>query len=356
MGWLTVIAPGAHTLVQDLGFIGGRSQGVPPGGVMDRAGLLLLNALLGDPPGTEVLEVTLTGPTLLAEGAAMRVALSGTVSGQVVATDGGTRHLPAWTATTLAEGERLVVSAPSAGPYGMIGVAGGIDVPRLLGSRSTCLRAGFGGFQGRALAAGDRLSVRPAAPGQPDRRLRPPAPDEGPIRLVPGPQGEWFGAGGLQALTSQTYIVTPDCDRMGMRLDGPDLPFAPGFTADILSDGIVPGAIQVPANGQPIVLLAHAQTTGGYAKIATVIGTDLPRLARLSPGDRLHFAALSVAEAEELARAARQALEQATASIEDVGDPAPLLGANLIGGVVDMARPDHFDGHLGPADEKADAP
>lgn len=354
MAWLRIIAPGARTLLQDRGFHGGRAQGVPPGGVMDRTALTLLNALLGNPPGTEALEVTLTAPTLLAEGGPVGFALSGTLSGRVRAPDGTTRPLPPWTATTLPEGHRVEIAAPAPGPYGLVGLSGGIEVPRLLDSRSTCLRAGFGGLQGRALIAGDRLAVATAREGQPDRRITPPADPDGPIRAVPGPQTEWFAAAGLRALCAAPWRVTADCDRMGMRLDGAALPFASGYRTDILSDGIVPGAIQVPGNGQPIILLADAQTTGGYAKIATVIGADLPRLSRLAPGDPVRFAIVTVAEAEALARAAQLALDAAIARIEMVGGLHSLTAANLIGGVVDMRRPDHFDGHLFATHKKAD--
>lgn len=353
MSRLAILQPGARTLVQDLGFRGGRGIGVPPCGVMDRAGLRLLNALLGDPAGTEVLEVTLTGPTLLAEGGPVRLALSGTLSGRITAPDGTTRPLPPWTATTLADGERLSVGAPAPGAYGMIGIAGGINVPRILASRSTCLRAGFGGWQGRALAAGDRLEIKPPAATLPDRRLRPPPEADGPIRVVPGPQTEWFGAEGLAALCAAPYTVTAECDRMGLRLEGAALPFASGYSPDIQSDGIVPGAIQVPGSGQPIILLADAQTTGGYAKIATVIGADLPRLSRLAPGGQVRFRPVTAAEGEAAAREAAEGLAAACATIEDVASLADLLSANLIGGVVDMARPDHFDGHLPPTGRKA---
>lgn len=354
MACLTILRPGARTLLQDLGFQGGRAMGIPPGGVMDRNALALLNALLGNSPRTEALEVTLTAPLLLAEEGDVRIALSGTLSGLVRAPDGRTRALPPWTATTLPEGHQIEIAAPSPGPYGLIGIAGGIAVPRRLGSRSTCLPARFGGLDGRSLATGDRLSVTNAPPGLPDRRVPPPVVTDGPIRLVPGPQIEWFAGAGLATLCAAPYRVSPQCDRMGMRLEGATLPFAPGYHADILSDGIVPGAIQVPGTGQPIILLADAQTTGGYAKIATVIGADLPRLSRLGPGDALRFALVTVAEAEAIAQDAQRTLADSIARIEEVGGLHTLTAANLIGGVVDMQRPDHFDGHLFAADRKAE--
>ena len=353
MSGLRVVASGARTLVQDLGFRGGRGQGVPASGVMDRPALELVNALLGNPAGTEALEAVLTAPVLRAEGGPVRVALGGSFGAVVRAPDGGERRVAPWTATTLAEGDLLVPDAPARGAYGLIAVAGGFDLPRVLGSRATLLAAGFGGLDGRALVAGDRLAVAGGPPVEgPDRRVTVPPPvSGGPLRCVPGPQAEWFGAEGLAVLTGTDWTVGRETDRMGMRLDGPAIPFAPGRSADILSDGIVPGAVQVPGSGRPIVLLADAQTTGGYAKIATVIGADLPRLAALASGDRLRLATVSVAEAEAAWHAARRALAAAIGSIRDIagGPPPPerLFSQNLIGGMIDMDRPDHFEGHLG---------
>jgi biotin-dependent carboxylase-like uncharacterized protein len=351
MAALVVIAPGARSTVQDLGFRQARGQGVPAGGVMDRRALLLLNALLGDPPGTEAIEVALLPPVLRAEGGAVRIALGGTLRGRIIGADGTARPCPSWTATTLREGETLHPDPPDRGGLGLIGVAGGIEVPRVLGSRSTCLRAGFGGVAGRALRAGDRLGCCPAAEGLPALGLRPPPQADGPIRIVPGPQGEWFAPDAIAAFCATPWGVTAQTDRMGMRLDGPPLAFAAGKGADIVSDGIAPGAVQVPGNGRPIVLLADAQTTGGYAKIATVIGADLPRLAAAMPGDTLRFAAVDVAAAEAAARAEAATIARAAATIgprmPGAPDPGTLMALNLVDGMIDMARPDHFPGHLG---------
>ena len=350
MAELLVLRAGARSTVQDLGFVRARGQGVPPGGAMDRRALLLLNGLLGDPPGTAAIEVALTSPVLRAEGGPVRMALSGGLSAVIRRPDGTQRPLAPWTATTLQPGEELHPGAPDRGGLGLIGIGGGPDLPRIMGSRSTSLKARFGGIAGRALQPGDRLRCPKAAPGLPDLHLTPPPAARGPIRAVPGPQTEWFTPEALAQFFATDWTVTPQTDRMGMRLAGPQIAFAPGRGPDIVSDGAVPGAIQVPGNGQPIILLADAQTTGGYAKIATVIGADLPRLAALIPGDTLRLTPVTVPEAEAAARAEAQAIAAAIAAIAPVirRDPttADLMNQNLAGAAVDAAAPDHFPGHL----------
>lgn len=350
MAGLEIISPGARTVVQDLGFRQARGLGVPAGGVMDRRTLRLINDLLSNPPGTEALEVALLSPSFRVVEAPVRLALGGTLKGVVRNAHGDERTVGPWTATTLRPGQELHVAAPDRGGLGLIGIYGGIDLPRILGSRSTCLSAGFGGLAGRPLRAGDQLVCLDADAELPDLGLDPPLEGEGPIRVVPGPQAEWFTAEEFGRFFESVYRVTPQTNRMGMRLDGPPLTFAPGLGADIVSDGIAPGAIQVPGNGLPIVLLADAQTTGGYAKIATVIRADLPRLAALVPGDEIRFAGVTVEEAEAAARSEALAIAQSIAGIAPVVRriiaTADLLSVNLITGAVDAARPDHFSGHL----------
>lgn len=354
MARLHVIAPGARTTVQDLGFRNARSQGVPAGGVLDRDTLFLVNALLDNPPGTEALELALTGCRMRAEAGPVRVALDGILTGRVIAPDGSSRELAPWTATTLADGAELVLDPPRRGGTGLLGIGGGLDLPVLLESRSTSLRAGFGGVGGRALIAGDQLELRGPEMNvaAADRVIRrsPPPDDGSPIRVVPGPQADWFDDEATARLFCTPYRVSAQTDRMGMRLDGPPLTFAAGKGADIISDGIAPGAIQVPGNGLPIILLADAQTTGGYAKIATVIRADLPRLAARLPGDEIRLTPVTLLEAEALARERHAQLAAAAASIAEVTttslDLRALYAVNLMSGMVDAGRPDHFDGHL----------
>lgn len=356
---LAIKSPGARTLVQDTGFRNGRGQGVPACGVLDRRALRLVNALLDNPPETEALEVALSSPVLVAVDGPVRIAISGSLRGTVQRLDGTRRAIDGWTATTLLQGDELHLQPPERFAVGLIGICGGLDLPICLESRSTCLAAGFGGFMGRSLQVGDLLRLRPVTGYVSDMDLCVTAQlphDTGPIRVVPGPQHEWLDPDGAARFFATPYTVTPQLDRMGMRLDGQKLSFLPGKTADIISDGVAPGAIQVPGNGQPIILLADAQTTGGYPKVATVIRSDLPRLAACVPGDKLVFRAVSVAEAEAIAASEDERLRAAIASIGPAFDPAMierrLWSASLISGTVDMSRPDHFPGNLYPCGEE----
>lgn len=349
-GHLRVIAPGARSLVQDLGFRRARAHGVPGAGVLDRDALFLINALLGTPADTEVLELALTSPVLRAEGAPVRVATGGGLTGRIIEDNGQARALPEWTATTLAPGAVLRLDPPARGGTALFGIGGGLDLPEVMGSRSTFLRAAFGGVHGRALAEGDRLSPRlPCATDAPDLTFRtPPRHEDGPLRVVPGPQDDCFTKGAWELFCSAAYEITPQSDRMGMRLAGPVLQHMPDLGADIISDGAVPGAIQVPGDGQPIILLADAQTTGGYTKIASVIGADLSRLATKVAGDVLRFIPVSVAEAETAARARLAELHRLARSIGPASggfDETALYRANLISGAVDMRDADRFPGH-----------
>jgi UPF0271 protein len=228
------------------------------------------------------------------------------------------------------------------GRSGVLAVAGGFALAPVLASRSTCLKSGFGGHAGRALQPGDALPLRrSAAPDGPDLVAPslpwpPPSWHSGPVRIVPGPQADAFTPEALHRLVTAPFTLTAECDRMGARLAGPALTHAGAY--DIVSDGIVAGAIQVPGTGQPIVLLADRQTVGGYPKIATVVSADLRRFAALGPGDSVTFAIVTAAEATAARRAQEQAF-QATAgaltpALAGPPDSERLLAANLISGVV----------------------
>lgn len=295
-----VVQPGPLTTVQDGGRIGTQKFGVSAGGAVDGLALRVGNILVGNPAGAAGLEFTACGPTLrfAADGAA---ALTG---GAFAATLDG-RPAPWYTSFLVRAGQILTVQGVLRGFRGYLAVAGGVDVPRLLGSRSTCLPARFGGHQGRRLEAGDVLGTGLPAGAAPlgctaGAAFRPAAEDPVAIRVVLGPQDDAFTAAGRRTFLASIYRVTPEVDRMGCRLDGP--PVAHETGADIVSDWIPPGGIQVPGSGMPIVLLSDRQTTGGYAKIATVIGPDLGRIAQCRPGDAVRFQAVSLAEAQRAAR------------------------------------------------------
>ena len=338
---LEIIAPGLMTSVQDLGRLGHQALGMPVAGAMDPVALRLANALVGNPENTAALEIGYLGPTLNVVAESLRVAFAGKAKLLLHPAAGGeARALKPFRSALLRHGDRLQIGAVEEGSVAYLAVSGGFAIQPFLGSLSTYMRAGLGGFEGRALKAGDRLPlVSGAAPDDGEQELTD-AFDygSGPVRVVLGPQEDRFTESGIAIFLSATYTVTKEADRMGLRLDGPVVEHTRG--ADIASEGLVTGSIQIPGNGKPIILMADRQTTGGYTKIATVISADLPRVGRLKPGDTLAFVAVSVAEAETLRRnqekAIRKLIEAIRPAQPDVTlDLAALYTENLISGMVD---------------------
>jgi biotin-dependent carboxylase-like uncharacterized protein len=336
---LKVLTPGLHTTVQDLGRVGWQALGVPVSGALDGLSLRLGNALVGNPPGMAALEILHSGPSFEVAADTVRVAVAGI--GAALAIDGERgRVVAAWHSASLARGEvfQLVIGRDSVCAY--LAVEGGVAVPPVLGSASTYLRAGLGGFEGRSLREGDLVPLAvERASERPEQRLPTPLPAtaDQPIRVILGPQQEYFTEEAVATLLDAEFRISTSADRMGMRLDGPRLCHRQGW--DIVSDAIATGAIQVPGSGQPILLLADHQTTGGYPKIATIISADLPVVSRRRPGDAIRFTAVTVAEAEQLACDQEQRLAALIASIDPVPgdcniDLATLYAGNLISGVV----------------------
>lgn len=316
--------------LQDLGRRGYRHFGVPVSGALDSLSLRLANALVGNPPGAAALEMRLTGPRLRAA-APLRIALAQAEA--VIERGAGLREaLPSWQSATLAAGDVLKIGTVRGGA-GYLAVAGGFDAPVVLGSRSTYARAGFGSL----LREGMPLPVGEVSLSGPELVVLPaPTFETGPIRVIPGPQREMFTDAAFATFVSAGYAVTQEADRMGLRLAGPALAHVAG--ADIVSDAVTPGAIQVPGDGRPIVLLADCQSVGGYAKIATVIAADLPRLGRLLPGDTLRFTAVDVEAAGAALRAQEAWLAGTIAALRPVQAGAVDLDAlyqcNLVDGVI----------------------
>lgn len=339
-GFLEVVAPGLMTSVQDLGRFGAQALGMPVAGATDPLALRLANAVVGNPENTAALEIGYLGPTLTAVADGVRVVLGGKAKLSVQPADGGeARSAKPWRSLLLRRGDRLTIGAVEDGAIAYLAVAGGFAIQPFMGSLSTYMRSGLGGFEGRALKAGDRLPLNTAA-AEGDEREAADSIDygSGPIRVVLGPQEDRFTPRGIETFLAATYAVTKEADRMGIRLEGEVIEHVRG--ADIASEGVVTGSIQVPGNGQPIILMADRQTTGGYTKIATVISADLPRIGRMKPGDTLQFAAVTVAEAEAARRAQEQALrrliEGIRTALPDVYlDLNALYTQNLISGAVD---------------------
>jgi allophanate hydrolase len=336
---LKVVAPGLHTTLQDFGRIGFQAYGVPVSGALDAMSHRLANRMVGNGDNAPTLEVLFHGPTLEVEADSVRIGIAGG-DAEIELSGERPRILGGWRSIRLQRGQVFRVSRLSEAACCYLAVEGGFAAEPCLGSASTYARGGFGGFGGRALQAGDRVPLLHAhASERAELGLAelPLSTREQPIRVVLGPQQDHFTDVALDCLLTAVFRVSKHADRMGMRLDGPTLAHRGGY--NIVSDGIATGAIQVPGSGQPILLLADHQTTGGYPKIATVISADIPVVGRRKPGDPIRFSAVEVDEAERLRHAAEaefQALVTRLSPVKSAGDldATRLLEANLISGVV----------------------
>jgi biotin-dependent carboxylase-like uncharacterized protein len=288
---IEVVHPGALTTIQDLGRPGFAHLGVPRSGAADRDSLRLANRVVGNDEGAGALETTLAGPRLRFSGPA-RTALAGApVRARILGAESG-REAPMETALAVRAGEVLVVGSARSGLRTYLAVSGGISAAPVLGSVATDLLTGLGP---PPLRAGDRLSVgaqgvnamqEPEPPPQPSR------PADGPVEVVLGPRADWFEREAIDRLLGAEFVVTPASNRIGIRLSGPKL--ARARAGELPSEGVLCGAIQVPGDGQPIVLLADHPTTGGYPVIAVVVSRQRSSLGQLRPGQIVRFAAVSV--------------------------------------------------------------
>ena len=341
--FLTVVRPGLFATIQDLGRFGFQELGMPVAGALDPVALRLANALVGNPQGMAGLEIALLGPVLRVESPAVRFAAVGPLAMVLEREGEAFQPLEPYRSHTLRQGDLLRLGAVDGASVAYLAVAGGFALAPVMGSLSTYVRAGIGPLGGRPLGQDDRLPlVCDSTPDGPDMELpQPPEYGVGPLRVVLGPQDDRFTEQALATFLSATYHVGKQADRMGLRLEGPVLKHR--GSADIPSDGLVTGSIQVPGNGQPILLLNDHQTAGGYAKIATVISADLPRAGRLRPGDRLSFQAVTVDEAEAIRRRQEQAISgwiRAIRPVRPAGgiDLEALYAENLISGTVDIVN------------------
>ena len=299
-----VISPGPRTTIQDKGRLGFQNSGFAPSGFMDRVASRMANVLVGNRDSDAVVEFCLIGPSLYFD-ETVNIAVCGGDFGIEV----GDREYPANRAVRVPAGLTVRIKTGRVGIYGSLAVGGGLDIPLVMGSRSTNLRCGIGGFHGRALMAGDVIGLRDPGNGKkdlswrwmPPRRLvSPDDPEITKVRVIAGPQEEMFTEEGIRTFYESSYEITAHSDRMGYRLTGPKVEAVGGY--DILSDGIVNGSIQISGTGEPIVMMADRQTTGGYAKIAAIINVDIPLFAQLRPGQKVRFERCTVQEAQDLIR------------------------------------------------------
>ena len=281
--------------VQDGGRFGAQRYGLTPSGAMDRLGLAAANCLVGNAPMAPAIEIGPYGAAFMARDGAVRVAFSGAPRSAEV---GG--HSAAWdTSVTIADGETLKLGMARGGSFSYLAIEGAIKGEPAFGSLAVNARAGLGSPYPRPLQAGDELGVSAASAG-PERRIDLPAAGAGPIRVTLGPQDDEFSEEAIKQFLDSEWKISATSDRMGYRLEGPDIEHLHGH--NIVSDGTVNGSIQVPGNGQPIVLMSDRGTSGGYPKIATVITADFGRFAQIPAGTSFRFRAVSMEEAQAEAR------------------------------------------------------
>ena len=295
---LLALNPAPLASVQDMGRAGWRRFGVTGAGAMDAEALAAANALAGNPVDAAAVEFAHAGGDWVVAGASCRIGITG---GSFLASVDG-RALAPNTSTLLHPGQTLRIGGAQDAVWGYLAVSGGLQVRREFGSRSTHVRSGLGGLEGRFIRPGDALPLVAGGDLRGGEWSLPVtnSPPDAPIRVMLGPQDAHFTAAAIADFLHSEFRVTWQGDRMGYRLDGPPINHAGSF--NIISDGLLPGSIQVPGNGQPIVLLRDAQTTGGYPKIATVISADLGRLAQRRPRSAVRFQQVSRDDAQLLRR------------------------------------------------------
>lgn len=315
---IVVENPGVLTTIQDKGRYGYEQFGVSPSGPMDLESFQIANILVGNSRDLSALEATMLGPTLRF------------TQDNIIAVTGGDmmplldeKPLPMNQAVLVKAGSVLKLRAARTGCRTYVAFAGGLDVPEVMGSRATGVQNKVGGLEGRKLAKGDEISFlapKTTLPRMESRRTDHPMPagNERVLRVILGPQDDAFTPKGIDTFLGQPYHVTNDFDRMGCRLDGPVIEHK--VDGNIISDGMVTGAIQVPTSGLPIIMLAERQTVGGYTKIATVITADLPVIGQCRPGDVIRFQSVTVSQAHQLWREMQQQLNTLD---QNLNAPAP---------------------------------
>lgn len=332
-GYLTILRAGAGATIQDGGRFHYRRYGVTPAGPMDPAAFTSANLALGNAPDAAAIEIGLGGIEISCE---TQIALAFCGGGFLWTRDG--KALPSAMRLNLAPGQTLASRAGAWGSFAYLAVGGGLATPPILGSRATHTRACLGGLDGRMLQAGDHLPLATGAVTVSEAELTAPwlGKNSGALRIVLGPQQDYFADAALETFFAAAFRVTHQADRMAYRLEGPKIAHNRDF--NIISDGIARGAIQIAGDGQPLVLMADHQPTGGYPKLGYVIRADIGRLAQLRPGESCRFVRADLAAA----RAAFLELDAAIAQVENhlrpfrrVPTTEDLLRINLISGVVD---------------------
>jgi len=332
---LKILEPGLAASLQDCGRPGYQRYGVPVSGALDAVSLGVANILAGNAPCTAGIEILGAGLAFEIDADSATFALAGTVAPLTLQGDKASVRIPPFQSVTARRGDNVRIPPPKGGAAVYLAVEGGFDVPPALGSQSTYRRAALGGFRGRVLTAGDRLPLRlPSSNRTPvalDVDIR--APEV--LRAMRGPNPDYFSPAAFETLFSSAYTIAPDSDRMGLRMAGPLLERV--IAAELPTQGTIAGGMQVPSGGQPIMLLADRQTTGGYPCIATVIGADIAAAGRLAAGMSVRFEEVTRVEAVRYLKVQLDWLASLPALLKPVPLDAlsaeRLLSHNLIGGV-----------------------
>lgn len=317
---------GFLTTIQDLGRIGYQQFGVPASGAMDGRSMKIANLLVDNPEDEAVVEMLLLGAQIEFS-AANVIAITGADLSPAI----NGVPAPIYAAISVKPGDTLSFEGMRSGSHCYVAFAGGLDIPQVMGSKSTYIKAGIGGYQGRKFENNDHIPFAAPKVTLPNMRGRAFIPEDFSqslcdIRVIMGPQEDCFTPEGIETFLSNPYTITNEFDRMGCRLEGKAITHI--GDGNIISDGIAFGAVQVPSHGKPIIMLADRQTVGGYAKIATVISVDLPKLVQKSAGDKIRFRAVSLEEAQALYLTERQNI----AALRDS------LNGNPTGGKPDVNR------------------
>jgi len=291
-----VLKPGLFTTVQDLGRHGYLEFGVPVSGAMDHFSLAVANLLVENDPNSACLETTLAGPELQALKKTEIAITGGECSPKI-----NDQNVPMWKTLSIQKDDAICFGKMEKGCRAYMSIRGGISTPKILGSRSTYVRGSFGGINGRPLRSRDVIKGFDVSPLEVEyempSEMAPQFPDNLVVNVILGPQVDMFTEKGIETFLSSQYTVTLEADRMGYRLEGPNIEHK--AKADIISDALLPGAIQVPKNGKPILIMRDAQTTGGYPKIAVVTCPDLDLVGQAKPNIRIEFAKVTIRQAHE---------------------------------------------------------
>jgi biotin-dependent carboxylase-like uncharacterized protein len=314
MSTIKIINPGLLTTIQDKGRWGYQKFGMSVAGVMDDFATRISNMLVGNDEYEAVLETTLLGVEILFNCDEVIAITGSNMSPQI-----NGNPVPMWTSLLVKSGDRLSSSGAISGLRGYVAFSRGLDVPEIMGSKSTFTRGNLGGFQGRKLAKNDEIKLGKKELSSSGSYLpdsyKPAYMKDNTIRVVLGPQDDFFDKEAIKVFANSVYTITSEADRMGYRLDGPKINHIEG--ADIVSDGVVFGSVQVPGHGSPIIMMADRQTTGGYTKIATVITPDLSKLAQMSPGTTMNFEMVTVDESHSIYKEYEKQFKEISKFIKD---------------------------------------